>query len=110
MLTAENHEEIFNPIHVLTKSAVAKEGLEVFFDPITTERIIFAPMIVPIFTMRESESYDSMDDEKFNELTRSATESISSAVLFHEDKKAFNSDTQVMISIYSKREVALDNP
>ncbi len=62
MLTSENHEEIFNPIHVMTQSAVAKGGLEVFFEPITTARIIFVPMIVPVFTMSESESYDSMDD------------------------------------------------
>ena len=67
-------------------------------------------MIVPIFTMSESKSYDSMDNQKFNKLTQCATELISSAVSFHEDKRAFNSDTHVMVNIYSKRVFAVENP
>ena len=59
---------------------MAKEGMTVLFDPITTSRAIYVPMIAPIFTLSESESYDSMDDHEFHELTKSLAESISTTV------------------------------
>jgi hypothetical protein len=74
MLTKMDDKSILKTFYLITETALAKKGIDVNLDPITTSEVIYVPMIAPIFTMSESNSYDMMTDQKFIDLTCNAVE------------------------------------
>lgn len=64
----ENHEVVLYFFNLMNDNKFVKEGAKIILDSIKTNMKIYVPMIAPQFTMEESLTYDSMTDQKFEQL------------------------------------------
>ena len=63
-----NHEVLLYFFNLVNENRFIKEGVKILYDSIQTNMRIYVPMLAPIFTLEESHSYDSMDDEQFENI------------------------------------------
>ena len=84
----ENHEVVLYFFNLMNDNKFVKEGAKIILDSIKTNMKIYVPMIAPQFTMEESLTYDSMTDQKFEQLRQERQPEVlrDQNVHFHSDE------------------------
>ena len=95
--------------NIVNDNKLVKEGAKVILDSIRTNHKLFAPMLTREFTLEESHQYDSMSDEKFNELVARVKEHVLvDASLLNQDQQ-HDPNTHVKIRLLHNQTVSREN-
>ena len=104
------HEMMLAFFNIINENLIVREGMRVIFDSIKTNKMLYLPMLAPEFTLTESKSYDSMTDEKFNEIkSMSNQESISGNATLIEDESHFYSNLHVQVRLLYNAELSAES-
>lgn len=96
-----NHELMLTFFNILNDNKLVKEGGKLILDSIATNLKLYLPMLTKELTFAESDSYDSMTDAMFTDLSASLQESISDNATFHASWRQYDPSTHVKVRLLS---------